>query len=148
VSGSLYQDIGLLLTSFMIGLAAGAFAFDRLASSRPTPARGRGIALLVALALLEGMLALGAEEAGSLFRIGPAAGVLGACGALAAALFGHASRMGGDDPVAVVSPLYAADLLGGCAGAVLGGLFLIPLLGAGPVFLGMALVALAAMLLL
>ena len=148
VSGSLYQDIGLLLTSFMIGLAAGAFAFDRFASSRPAAARGRGVALLAALALLEGMLALGAEGAGSLFRIGPAAGILGACGALVAALFGHASRIGGDDPGVVVSPLYAADLLGGCAGAILGGLFLIPLLGAGPVSLGMALVALAAVVVL
>jgi len=145
-SGSLYQDIGLLLTSFMAGLAAGALAFDRLAAVRPPVRRWWGVALLVALAALEGALALGAEGGGFLFRMGPAATILCLCGALVAGLFGYASRVGVDDQGAVVSPLYAADLLGGCLGSFLAGLLLLPLLGAGATSAGMALLALAAIL--
>jgi spermidine synthase len=145
-SGSLYQDIGLLLTSFMAGLSVGALAFDRMASRRPVVSRWVGIVVLVALALLEGALALGSEGSGGLFRIGPAAGILGACGALTAGLFGYASRLGVDHQERVVSPLYAADLLGGCLGSFLAGLLLLPLLGAEATSLGMAVLALAAIL--
>ncbi|MFA6148122.1 MAG: hypothetical protein WC899_07935 [bacterium] len=145
-SGSLYQDIGLLLTSFMAGLAIGALAFDRVASFRPVTSRWVGMVLLVALALLEGALAFGSEGSGALFRIGPAAGILGACGALTAGLFGYASRLGADRQERVVSPLYAADLLGGCLGSFLAGLLLLPLLGAKATSLGMAALALAAIL--
>jgi predicted membrane-bound spermidine synthase len=102
--------------------------------------------LLIALATLEGALALGAEGGGFLFRMGPAAAILCLCGALVAGLFGYASRMGVDDQGAVVSPLYAADLLGGCLGSFLAGLLLLPLLGAGATAAGMALLALAAIL--
>jgi spermidine synthase len=145
-SGSLYQDIGMLLTSFMAGLAAGALAFDRLAAGRPPVRRWWGVVLLIALAGLEGALALGAEGGGFLFRMGPAAAILCLCGALVAGLFGYASRMGVDDQGTVVSPLYAADLLGGCLGSFLAGLLLLPLLGAGATAAGMALLALAAIL--
>jgi spermidine synthase len=144
-SGSLYQDIGLLLTSFMAGLAAGALAFDRLAAARPPVRRWWGCALLVALAALSGALALGAEW-GGFFRIWPAATILCICGALVAGLFGYASRMGVEDQRRVVSPLYAADLLGGCLGSFLAGLLLLPLLGAGATSAGVALLALAAIL--
>ena len=144
-SGSLYQDIGLLLTSFMAGLAAGALAFDRLAAVRPPVRRWWGCALLGALAALSGALALGAEW-GGFFRIWPAATILFLCGALVAGLFGYASRMGVEDQRRVVSPLYAADLLGGCLGSFLAGLLLLPLLGPGATSAGMALLALAAIL--
>jgi hypothetical protein len=145
-SGSLYQDIGLLLTSFMAGLAAGAFAFDRLASLRPPVRRWWGAVLLAALAALSGGLALGAEGGGFLFRMAPAATILCLCGTLVAGLFGYASRMGVTDQGQAVSPLYAADLLGGCLGSFLAGLLLLPLLGAGATAAGMALLALAAIL--
>jgi hypothetical protein len=50
-------------------------------------------------------------------------------GALVAGLFAYATLRRVPDQVAVVSPLYAADLLGGCAGAVVGSLILVPLFG-------------------
>jgi spermidine synthase len=145
-SGSLYQDIGLLLTSFMAGLSAGAFAFDRLAAGQGSIRRWWGAALLVALAALSGGLAHGAEGVGVLFRMVPAAAILCLCGTLVAGLFGYASRIGGNEPAEVVSTLYAADLLGGCVGSFVAGLLLLPLLGAGATSAGVALLALAALL--
>src|SRR5512139_492441 len=50
--GSLYQDIGLLLTSFMVGLAAGALAFDRLAAACPPVMRWWGSVLLVVFMMM------------------------------------------------------------------------------------------------
>ena len=40
-----------------------------------------------------------------------------------------ANRLRVADQGAAVAPLYAADLLGGCLGALLGSLFLLPFLG-------------------
>jgi hypothetical protein len=61
-------------------------------------------------------------------------------------LFGYASRLGVDHQGRAVSPLYAADLLGGCLGSFLAGLLLLPLLGAKATSLGLAALALAAIL--
>lgn len=146
-SGSLYQDIGLLLTSFMIGLAAGAFAFDRAVPKGAPPGRTAGAALLLALALFLLLLAAAASAGGAFFRPAPAALALALCGALTAGLFGYASRIGGD-PREAAGPLYAADLLGGCLGSILAGLLLIPLAGTGAAAAGLALLPLAAILLL
>jgi predicted membrane-bound spermidine synthase len=52
-----------------------------------------------------------------------------ASGFLVAALFAYASLRRQPDQRSIVSPLYSADLLGGCAGSVLASLLLIPMLG-------------------
>jgi spermidine synthase len=144
-TGSLYRDIGLLLTSFMAGLAAGAWAFNRLADGRRKAPRWWGLALLLALSALAGGLALSAEGGGFLFRQGPAAALLALCGMLTAGLFGYASRMGTQGQGDIASPLYAADLMGGCLGALLAGFWLLPLLGAEATAAGVSLLALAAL---
>ncbi len=147
-SGALYQDIGLLLTAFMAGLAAGAYAFDRAAAGSRGVGRAWGAALLGCLALLLGGLGLAAAAGGALFLLAPAAAILAASGALVAGLFGYASRFGEADQGKAAAPVYAADLLGGCLGSVAAGLVLVPLFGAGATAAGTAVVAAAAAILL
>ncbi len=146
-SGCLYRDIGMLLTAFMAGLAAGAFAFDRRMAGRPVRRR-HGAALLSGLILLCGALAAAAGTGGALFGRGPADAALFAAGSLVAAIFGYASRRGVEDEKAVVPLLYAADLLGGCAGSLLAGAVLIPLAGTAAPAGGTAVFLAAALLLL
>ncbi len=147
-SGALYQDIGLLLTAFMAGLSAGAFAFDRAAAPPRRIARPWGAALLAGLALLLAGTGVVAAGGGAWFRLGPAAGLLAASGALVSAVFGYASRLGAAEQNGAAAPVYAADLLGGCVGSVLAGLVLIPLFGAGATAAGTAALAAAALVLL
>ena len=56
-------------------------------------------------------------------------GLLAAAGFLVAGLFAYASLRGVRDQERAISPLYAADLLGGCAGSVAASLVLVPLAG-------------------
>jgi len=124
-SGVLFQDIGLLLTVFMAGLAGGAIAVDRL---RGRPFAGRlGLPLVAGLCAASALTAyaVGSDRLATLLAAGAG---LGATGFLVAAVFAHASAGGGDQG-RLISPLYAADLAGGCAGAVLGGLLAIPIIG-------------------
>ena len=52
-----------------------------------------------------------------------------AAGFLVAGVFSYASLHEMADQKKIISPLYSADLLGGCLGSLLGSLVLIPLLG-------------------
>ncbi len=147
-SGSLYRDIGVLLTSFMVGLAAGSCAVDRAAYRRGRMEIPWGAGLCLGLALLFGGLAAAAEWGGPFFGLGPASAILAVSGALVSGLFGFASRHGVTDQTEVVSGLYAADLLGGCLGSVLAGIVFLPLVGAPATSAGTALLALASLFLL
>lgn len=149
-SGVLFQDLGLLLTLFMAGLVVGSFAISYVAREHspghPLPKRfAVGIvasfcALNLALAwtssnsALEGMVTAG----GGLFLTG----------ALVAGLFSYASLDRVQFPARVVSPLYAADLFGGCVGSLAASLILIPLVGIDYTFVGMACIAFTALALL
>ncbi len=141
--GVLYKDIGLLLTLFMAGLGLGAFALDRLATKADV-GRGVGWGLIAGLAAvaIPPALALHTESAIS-FPV--TAGLLFGSGALVAGLFAYASLKDRPDQRRMVSPLYAADLVGGCVGSLVGALFLIPVAGfagAAIVVCGLAVVAL------
>ena len=57
------------------------------------------------------------------------AALLVAAGFLVAGIIAYASLYGIRDQKQVIAPLYAADLLGGCLGSLLGSLVLIPFLG-------------------
>ena len=130
-NGVIFQDIGILLTGFMAGLAAGALGFTALTMtggrSRSIP-RWSGVALLGGLVVL-GLLVGAATNLGALGGLLPVTVLLGATGALVAALFAYVSLHRSADQSSLVSPLYAADLVGGCAGSLLGSLVLIPLAG-------------------
>ena len=110
-SGVLFQDLGLLLTMFMGGLAAGAAVVDRWVGSGQAT-RVMGVGLMIALAaqglLLSVALHLGAGEGLVMASV-----MLLACGFFVAALFAYASLHERPDQRAMVSPLYASDLLGG-----------------------------------
>jgi spermidine synthase len=139
-SGVLYQNLGLLLTGFMAGLAAGAWLVD-MASRR--------FRLGLVLAAAGALLALGV---GWQLHAGFEAGLpvtslqLFFAGSVVAAVFAYASRRGGE-PAALIAPLYAADLIGGCLGTLLGSLLLVPLAGLTATALWMIPAALTAALL-
>jgi spermidine synthase len=121
--GALFQDLGALLTAFMAGLTLGARVMDVGPGARGGRQWGRtillgtvGLDLLAAFVVQTGMLA-GLIGTGLLLVVtGVAVGGAVAC-------------IGRRDAARVVGPLYAADLVGGCVGAVLGSLLLVPLLG-------------------
>ena len=129
-NGVLYLDLGLLLTLFMAGMAAGAFL------PRPGPRM-----LLGALAVAAIASALVVSHPARL-SWASAAGFLFFSGAAGGALFAAAGRI---DPSGS-GPLYAADLAGGCLGALFAGLIL-PFVGiqAGPILV--AILALGALVL-
>ncbi len=121
--GVLFGHLGVLLAAFMGGLAAGAWA----AGSRPAGASSARRRVLLTLA--GGLLCAGAS---GLFSLGGAPGLplssllLFACGSLTGALYPSALSLAGE---ARGAGLYAADVAGGFAGALLGGLLLLPFLG-------------------
>jgi len=148
-SSVLYQDLGLLLTLFMAGMATGALIAGRRDGGSPSlstlsSTRSRGTAFLlgggaVGAIMLAWRLSAGV---GGLLESGA---WLFAAGAWTAAVFAAAARTRPDDDDPAVGPVYAADLAGGCAGAWLGGLLLVPLLGLPTTALAVAALALASL---
>lgn len=130
-AGVLYQDIGVLLMSFMAGLALGAQVMERVFSGEvdlQRKIRTWGLGLLMGFSCLAGV-------AGLLMQRGYGTGLLetvlmlGASGFVVAAVFACASRYGNSNQERSVAPIYGADLLGGCLGALLAGTVLIPFSG-------------------
>jgi spermidine synthase len=149
-NGVLFQNIGLLFMMFMGGLAAGAVSVDKAICGRCTVLGGDGRyfgrRLVLGLTALNLGLAL-------LLYFNPGFGIfscsffLFASGYFVAGVFGYASLAGVEDQKGLVSPLYAADLMGGCAASILGGIALIPFLGFLPSALFLAGLAIVALLL-
>jgi spermidine synthase len=157
--GSLYRQVGLVVTVFMAGLAAGAWWANRrmdfsprligwsgltsrrssaLRSTRSTFPPTQILALLaLALAVLAALLPVVLRQLGHLdAAIGtPLAGqgvVLLATFILAILVGGQfplASAADPGEPAATASRLYTADLVGAALGALLVSMLLIPLLG-------------------
>jgi spermidine synthase len=147
-SGILYQDLGFLLTLFMAGLALGSLAMHRTAAARGRRELPRwvGATLLAAFALSCGGLALALDAGWSGLALS-AVGLL-TCGAFVAAIFAYASLAAVAHPRRWVSPLYAADLAGGCVGSLAGSLLLVPMIGFADSSLGVGFLAVAALLLI
>jgi spermidine synthase len=130
-AGVLYQDLGLLLTAFMGGLALGAWGLERLSGARG-PRPGAAWMVPAALAALATATALLVGPGGAPYGAGGlpvVALLLAATGAVVAAAYAVAVLRGAPDPGAVTGPVYAADLAGGCLGSLVAGLAAIPLLG-------------------
>lgn len=129
-SGALYQDVGLLLAMFMAGLTGGSWLVNVFATGRHAEAMRsqHGVALLVAIALLA---CLAASRFVSPQPPGLPAVTLLLLGAglLTGGLFAFASLWRVESQGTVIAPLYAADLVGGCAGSLVASLVLIPLAG-------------------
>jgi hypothetical protein len=147
-SGVLFQDIGVLLMSFMAGLALGALATDRWIFGR-----ARRMPLWYGPVLIGGFVVLGLFTSvgigwSSMAGLAETTGLLFATGFLVAAVFAYASLEGVRDQREVVAPLYAADLVGGCLGSLGSSLLLIPIAGLVATAALMAPLALLSMLLL
>ena len=143
--GVMFQDVGLLVAAFMAGLAIGTWGMARDREGMwARLAHGRIVAGTLALAAV----GLAVLLAGSIApTLGTASLMLVATGGLVGAGFGWASLRAGGDQRNAIAPLYAADLLGGGVGAVVGGLVLIPLLGLSTTVLVGGALALLALLL-
>lgn len=129
--GVLYQDIGLLLMSFMAGLTLGALIISKAMFKQVNNQkilRLYGVALLIGfciLCILTETKILKSTSSGLLMI----SFLMATTGFLVAGIFTYASLHEVEDQKIIVSPLYSADLIGGCIGSLLGSLFLIPLLG-------------------
>jgi len=121
-SGVLFQNIGILLMSFMAGLALGGLAADRIAWRR------QGISWSWGAGLLAAFIALG-TYAGRATGLWTTSGLLLLAGVLVAGIFSYAAFRGLPDQRLAVSPLYSADLIGGCLGSLAATLVLIPFAG-------------------
>jgi hypothetical protein len=148
--GALFGDLGLLLTAFMAGLAVGAWVVGRLHAwliSGHLRTRLTGGIVLLALAIC-GLSVAWMLDAGVSFGLAGAALLLCADGAAVAAALAFAASSSGRQQATVISPLYAADLIGGSLASVLASLAFIPVLGLwGAAYLGAALALLVVALL-
>jgi spermidine synthase len=129
-SGVLYQDIGLLLTLFMLGLTAGAGAVARWGNK--DSAGGVHFARMTMATLLSfaalSFLTAWSVSAGGMSGMWTVGAALFACGAMVGAVFGFAGFSAGSDGPGV-GALYSADLVGGCIGSLAASLWLIPIGG-------------------
>jgi len=149
--GVLFQDIGLLLMSFMGGLALGSIAINGIMAV-PAGKRGRrptrwwGVGLAVGFSLLCAAV-VATIRTGAFSGLFPIALFLTSAGFLVAGVFAYASLYQIGDQKKVVSPLYSADLFGGCLGSLLSSLLFIPLTGLDVSMEWMLLLAVASILL-
>jgi spermidine synthase len=124
-NGVLYQNIGILLTGFMAGLALGALV---VAKMNWLLSKWMGIALLSGFFLLSATIGR---------RFGSALGMglvetslwLVLSGFFVAGVFAYAGLRFPGDQEKAVAPLYASDLIGGCLGSILASLILAPIAG-------------------
>jgi len=143
-NGVLYQDIGILLMSFMAGMAFGSLVVARIHRSL---SRWLGIVMLLGFLLLSGATGLEISHGGNagLFEISV---LLVLSGFFVGGVFAYAGFHEAGDQRSVIAPLYAADLIGGCLGSVLASLVLAPLAGlAISAYLMVPLIVFSAMLL-
>jgi len=129
--GVLYQDIGLLLMSFMAGLALGAVTINKV-MLRPVDSeahlRWYGVGLLIGFCFLCACVGMAAALSvpTNLFLIGCFVAIAGFG---VAGVFAYAGLYNIEDQKIVIASFYAADLLGGCLGSLLASMILIPLSG-------------------
>lgn len=147
--GVLYQDIGILLMSFMAGLALGAAIINKWLVQKAvnqTLSRWYGAGLLIGFVLL-------CAFTGMMLRISLSVGLFGiSCllattGFFVAAVFSYASLHEIEDQRKLISPLYSADLIGGCLGSLAASLIIIPQAGMDVTAWGMLLLAASSILL-
>ena len=147
--GVLYQDIGLLLMSFMAGLTLGAFIINK-AMLRQT--NNKMILRWCGTVLLIGFCILCVFTEMQITKNVSTGLVIIAClllitGFLVAGIFAYTSLYEIEDQKKIISPLYSADLIGGCIGSILGSLILIPLMGMNATAWGMLLISVFSLIL-
>ncbi len=127
--GSVYTGIGMIIASFMLGLAIGSFMANRMISRHYTINRRSilevEIAIVVYIILFMAMLFWGRTLLGD-FSFALLTILIGA---LTGFEFPIAGKILFTSPWETAGSLYAADLLGASLGALLVGLFVIPVFG-------------------
>ena len=144
--GILYQNMGCLIMAFMAGLWAGARIISHLSTGRRrTIPIGAIVFVVIGLvgAMLFGMII-------THMRVGllSSALLLFFTGAAVAGIFVVTGSGDMAKQQRAASEIYAADLAGGCLGAVAGSLWLVPFLGILPTAAAMVGVSLAAVVLI
>lgn len=124
-NGILFQDIGILLTGFMAGLAIGALAVNGM---KQRLSNRLAITLLLGFAILNASVGwrIGTGKSAGLAEVFV---LLTLTGLFVAAIFALASLREPNDQQKIIAPLYSADLLGGCLGSLLSSLILAPIAG-------------------
>lgn len=121
LSGSMYIGIGLVIASFMSGLAAGSYIANRMNRVTMKTILMLEIAIIVYMAVFVALL----SHAGGVALI-----ILSlVIGALTGAEFPLAGDVSFTSAWDTAGTLYAADLIGGSLGAFVTSIFLIPLVG-------------------
>ncbi|MCG6536919.1 MAG: hypothetical protein L7F78_19985, partial [Syntrophales bacterium LBB04] len=135
----LYQELGLLLTIFMLGLALGALGTEKFFQQREskfpdsiqkqlTTVRRSGWVLLTIFGLTCVAFAFGVRVQ-AVSALAETSVLLFWTGAVVSAIFVVALHRDSGDPLNSLSSLYAADVIGGCLGVFLGSMVTIPLTG-------------------
>ncbi len=132
--GSLYHNIGLIVTMFMLGLSLGSLAMNRMVDRLGIRAlAGLELALAIFAGLTPVLLTLlaGMNDTEMMRTCGriavPAATLI--LGVLTGMEFPLAGKTSVDGLEPTASRLYAADLVGAAIGALLASTLLIPLIG-------------------
>ena len=137
--GILFQNLGFLLTSFMAGLSLGSFFIENIMKNGKL---GKIIVpcLVIIFALLNLLAAFSINN--ELFSGAVLISFfIFADGFLVSAVFAVLSGITLKEQSATISPLYTSDVVGGSIGALISGLFLIPMLGiSGTLFIGALLI--------
>ena len=145
--GVLFQNIGVLLMVFMAGMTAGALALARRGQRARRAFRGGKLARWLFAGFVGSnavfLLLIFCEIAAGIVVV---SALLFAAGFLVSAVLAYESLFVDSDQQKVLSPLYASDLAGGCAGSLAASLFFIPFLGMEFTALSMMFLATAAIL--
>ena len=130
-NGVLYQDIGILLMSFMVGLALGAMIVDRFFQTSASIQRKHlflGVMLILGFALLNFVIYyairfdfVGAIVCTSLMLVSD--------GFFVSAIFAFVSLNKNENRGKAMTWLYSADLIGGSLGSLTASLVLLPVFG-------------------
>jgi len=123
--GSVYTGIGLVIASFMFGLALGSYMANRMERTGKRSIIKIEIAIVIYLLSFVAILSWVRPLSGSFVLILLAVVI----GALTGAEFPLAGKLSFSSPWKTAGSLYAADLIGGSLGAFATSIFLIPSLG-------------------
>ena len=121
-NGILFQNIGILIMGFMLGLTLGAWMVNKVIKNYT------GV-LLITLSIIIYLLLGVLLSSGNIHTFLIALIVLVISGFLTSGLFAFACIFNVEDQNKIISPLYSSDLLGGVVGSLLANLIFIPVLG-------------------
>jgi len=146
--GSLYSQVTLIVAAFMAGLALGSAWMNHWLHHNPLISKKRKlmfITILMALVLYCGLLPVVLKlSLTAPMVLFPLVTVL--AGGLGGSAFPLAVAFAREQTGVTVGRLYGADLIGGCLGASLSAVFLVPLLGIPQTCTALALIGIACML--